>query len=284
VGIALSIITPCFNSVTTLRETLRSVWEQNYRDFEHLVIDGGSTDGTLALLKEHPHLNWISESDQGHYHAMNKGIDRATGDVIAILNADDCYRPGVLGLVAAAFRDHPDWDGLFGDVVFVDGEGREMYRRKEAIYDYDTLRFAFNYVCHHTLFVKRSVYRELGAYRYQQFKNACDYDFILRLGHARRRIGKIHEFLVNYRYHLQGQSLDRRIAENTVREMQIVKREHGVPDGLPGGLCYLYGHARRQFQKLWHRGTCDLIPATWILRKHMREKTAFSSNIGLDKL
>src|ERR1051325_3716474 len=117
----LSIVTPCFNSVVTIRDTIESVRAQDYPNLEHLVMDGGSTDGTVELLKEYPHLVWLSEKDEGHYHAMNKGIERATGEVVAVLNADDCYRPGALRKIGEAFVAHPDWDGLFGDVVLVDG-------------------------------------------------------------------------------------------------------------------------------------------------------------------
>src|SRR5450755_604393 len=131
----ISVVTPTFNSIATLRETIESVRAQDYDNWEHLVIDGGSNDGTVDLLRSCPHLQWISEKDHGHYEAMNKGIARASGDVVAILNSDDCYRSGAFRKIADAFVQHPDWDGLFGDVVFVDGRGQEIYRREEAVFD-----------------------------------------------------------------------------------------------------------------------------------------------------
>jgi glycosyltransferase involved in cell wall biosynthesis len=283
-ALKISVITPCFNSEMTIRETIESVLLQDYTNYEHIVMDGGSKDGTLGILKGYPHLKWVSEKDEGHYHAMNKGIARAGGDIIVILNADDCYRPGVFSKVAQAFEEHPDWDGLFGDTVYVDGEGRELYRRKEAVFDYDVLRYAFDYICHHGLFVKKAVYDRLGGYQHKKFKNACDYDFILRMARAGCQIGKLPEFFVNYRYHEFGQSIDQRIQQNTLRESAILQQEHGCPAGPLRKFYYVYGHARRQLQKLWYRGTCDIIPAPWILRRHMRTKTSFSSNCGLDKL
>src|SRR5437868_3826550 len=96
----ISVITPTFNCATTLRETIESVLIQDYKNWEHLIIDGGSTDGTLNIVRQHVHVTWMSEKDEGHYDAMNKGIARATGDVVAILNADDTYRPGTLTKVA----------------------------------------------------------------------------------------------------------------------------------------------------------------------------------------
>ena len=97
-------------------------------------------------------------------------------------------------------------------------------------------------------------------------------------------VGVLPHYVAKFRYHEFGQSLDKRIVSNFDREMTQLKKEHGCPDGMLGKLFYLYGHSRRQMQKLFYRGTCDLVPARWQLRKHFREKTTFSSNIGLDKL
>jgi glycosyltransferase involved in cell wall biosynthesis len=281
----ITVVTPCFNSTATIRDTIESVRRQGYPDLEHIVMDGGSTDGTQDLLREYPHLLWASEKDDGHYHAMNKGIERATGEVVAVLNADDCYRPGALQAVCEAFSAHPDWDGLFGDIVFVDGEGREIYRREEAIFDYDVLRLSgVCYVVHPTLFVKKVVYERLGAFRYKELKNCADYEFILRLGRERCRIGHVPYLLVDYRWHALGQSADLRIQANMLRENDIILKEHGRPDGLRGRVSKVFAKGRRQLQKLRIRGKCDLVSGKWLLRKHMHEKTTFSSNIGLDKL
>ena len=281
----ISIVTPTFNGIATLRETIESVLAQDYKNWEHIVIDGGSTDRTVDLLRSYAHLQWISEKDQGHYHAMNKGIERATGEVIGVLNADDCYREGTLRKVASAFEQNPDWDALFGDIVYVDGNGDEIFRREEARYDYDVLRFGnICYVIHPTLFVKKSVYERIGAYRHEKFKNCCDVDFILRLGRNGCQIGHIPDYLANYRLHEHGQSADRRILENMAREYLAIRREHGFPSGFKGKLLELFARAKRQLQKIFYRGKCDLVPGKWFLKKHMREKTTFSSNIGLDKL
>src|ERR1700736_4207479 len=215
----ISIVTPTFNGIATLRETIQSVLAQDYKDWEHIVIDGGSTDGTVDLLRKYPHLQWMSEKDQGHYHAMNKGIERAQGDIVGILNADDCYREGALRKVASGFEMNPQWDALFGDIVYVDGTGDEIFRREEARYDYDVLRFGnICYVIHPTLFIKKGVYECVGTYRYEKFLNACDVDLMLRLGRAGCRVGHIPELIVNYRLHEHGQSADRRVVRNTQRE------------------------------------------------------------------
>ncbi|HTI97941.1 MAG TPA: glycosyltransferase family 2 protein [Dongiaceae bacterium] len=281
----ISVVTPSFNSIHTIRETIESVRSQNYPQVEHIVMDGGSTDGTLDLLKEYPHLIWVSEKDEGHYHAMNKGILRATGAVVNILNADDCHRPQTLRLVGEAFAQHPEWDALFGDVIYVDAENREIFRRAEAKYDYQVLRCSgVCYVQHPTLFVRRALHDRLGLYRHKEFKNCCDWAFILAMGQAGCRVGHIPEYLINYRYHQFGQSADRRITANMRREDAIIRQEHGIPGGVTGKTLRFLYRGKRQFQKLLYRGQMDCIPGTWKLRRHLQDKTTFSSNIGLDKL
>jgi glycosyltransferase involved in cell wall biosynthesis len=278
------VVTPTFNSRHTLQETIESVLSQNYPNYEHIVMDGGSSDGTLDILLQYPHLNWVSEKDKGHYDAMNKGILKATGAVVNILNSDDCYRPGALQTVGSAFAAHPEWEGLFGDVVYVDGESKEIFRRQEALWDYNVLRFGVPYVVHPTLFVRKSVHDRLGLFRHDRFLNCCDYDFLLRLGKANCKIGHVPEFLINYRFHSHGQSADMRVARNTARESELLRREHGLPKGLLGRACNIWYRLVRQGQKLRYRGRCDLIPGGWILRSHLQPKTQFTSNAGVDKL
>ena len=282
----ISVITPSFNSIHTIRDTIESVRSQDYPRCEHIVMDGGSTDGTVQLLKEYPHLIWVSEKDEGHYHAMNKGILRATGEIVNILNADDCFRPGTLHAVGEAFQQHPDWDALFGDIRYVDGQGRGIYQRKEAGYDYDVLRYGLCYVIHQTLFVRKSVHDRLGLYRHKEFMNSCDFEFILRLGKHGCRVGHLPRLLIDYRYHEHGQSADLRVTRNMQRESVIICREHGRPDGWRRPVYRAAFRLKRQWQKLIHRGRVDLIPGHWILhlRGQMKSQTSFTSNIDMERL
>jgi hypothetical protein len=167
----------------------------------------------------------------------------------------------------------------------VDGGSKEIFRRQEAKYDYNVLRFSgCCYVIHQALFVRRQVHDRLGLYRHKELKNACDYDFILKLGRAGCRIGHVPEFVINYRYHECGQSSDLRITANMAREAALLRKEHGCPAGVLGKVLRFIYRLKRQGQKLFFRGKCDLIPGTWYLRRHMKAKTQFSSNIGLDQL
>ncbi len=280
----ISVITPCFNSATTIRETIQSVLQQDYPDVEHIVMDGGSTDGTLEIVKEYPHLLWTSGKDEGHYDAMNKGIARATGELIVILNSDDCFRPGALASVAGGFHEYPQWEAAFGDVVYVDGQGQEIYRREEAVYDYNVLRYWRGYICHQTLFVRKSVYQRIGLYRCKDFAHGCDYEFILRLGREGCTVGHVGALLVNFRFHLRGRSADKGVERLVEQEHAQIRRENGCPGGLWGCVLSHYHRAKRQWQKLRYRGKCDVISGRWHLRRHMREKTIFYSNRGADRL
>lgn len=278
------MVTPSFNSVATIRETIESVTTQDYRNWEHIVVDGGSTDGTVEVLRSFAHLIWTSEKDEGHYDAMNKGIARAKGEIVIILNADDCFRPGALRHAAEAFASDPGLDALFGDVVFVDDRGQKIYQRKEAVYDYNVLLYGLDYICHQTLFVRKHVYEKLGGYRHKDFRNSADYEFKLRLGHSGCRIGHVRKFLVDYRYHGRGQSADRRIIRNMLEETARIRCEYGNRGGLSGNCLQILYKLKRQAQKLALRHTCDLVPGTWRLKSHLREQSEFSSNAGLDKL
>ena len=280
----ISVVTPTYNSERTLADTLESVASQMDGSIEHIVMDGGSTDGTLEILRKFPHVQWFSERDEGHYHAMHKGVLASRGRFFNILNSDDCLRPGVLKAVKEALQRHPEWVGLFGDVVFVDNSGREIYRREEACFDYDVLRFALGYVIHPTFFLSKELYLQVGGFDYRRLKNCADYELVLKAGKAGARIGHVPDLLINYRFHDHGQSADLRIQRNMARESAALMREHGKLPGLAGAAQAACFKAKRQAQKLILRGKIDLIPGNFKLRKFMREKCEFSSNIGLDKL
>lgn len=116
----LSIITPSLNQAQFLEQTILSVLEQNYEPLEYIVIDGGSTDGSVDVIRRYEnHLTyWVSEKDEGQPDAINKGLKRATGDVVAYINSDDLYMPGAFAAVARYFREHTDCEWLCGDTIF----------------------------------------------------------------------------------------------------------------------------------------------------------------------
>lgn len=122
----LSIITPSFNQAQYLEQTILSVLQQNYEALEFIIIDGGSTDGSLEVIRKYENqlAFWVSEKDRGQAHALNKGLERATGELVAYLNSDDLYLPGAFTAVVNYFRDHPECDWLCGDTLMF-GEQQE---------------------------------------------------------------------------------------------------------------------------------------------------------------
>ena len=283
-GPKFTIVTATYNSARTLRDTIESVISQDFKDWEHWVIDGGSKDGTIEMVKEYPHIKWISERDSGLYEAMNKGIQRANGEILLMLNSDDCLTQGALRNVADAFAAHPEWDAAFGDIIYMDGEGNEIYRREEAVYDYDVLRLSgVCYVIHQTLYVRKALHDRIGVYRHQDFISCADYEFILRMGKSGAKVGHISEYLARYRIHDFGQTADDRMRRNIARETEIILKEYGRPEGFSGKALRALNRGKRQLQKLALRGKIDVIPGSVKLRKYIKGKNNFSSN-SLDRV
>lgn len=171
----LSIITVVFNGEGTFKRTIDSVACQSYGNIEYIVIDGGSTDGTLDIIKESGDVidYWISERDKGIYDAMNKGIGAAAGDFLFFLNADDYLpRPGVIAEVMDRLRQ--GGDGYCGSVNMVDRSGKVLYPLATVAGD------PFSYLMHQGFIYKKRLHEIAGAYNTQYVVNA-DYDFYLRL-------------------------------------------------------------------------------------------------------
>ncbi len=120
----LSIVTPSFNQGKFLEETILSVLNQNYENLEYIVVDGGSTDESVEIIRRYEDrlAYWVSEKDQGQVDAINKGLRRVTGDIVAYINSDDVYLPGAFAAVMDAFKTNPDWEWLCGDTIMF-GEG-----------------------------------------------------------------------------------------------------------------------------------------------------------------
>jgi glycosyltransferase involved in cell wall biosynthesis len=194
---SLTIITPCLNAARTLPATLESVRAQGL-DVEHIVVDGGSTDGTVELLAAADGIRYISEPDRGLSHALNKGIAMATGDVIGEINADDVYEPGALAAVEAAFRERPETRWLTGYCRIIDAEGQEI-RKAVTAYKNVMLRhytlglyLTHNFISAPATFFSRETLQEVGGFD-ERYRISVDYDLQLRI--ARR-----HEPVVLRRY------------------------------------------------------------------------------------
>ncbi len=180
----ISVVTVSYNSAATIADTLRSVATQTYSDIEHLIIDGQSSDKTMQEVYAHSHKNltFISEPDDGIYDAMNKGVQRATGDVIGILNSDDFYvHNNVLNEVATALATDPTLDVVLGDVDFVKNSDLANPVRIYRAFGFKTWMFRFGFMPPHpAVFIRKTAYQRVGSYKLG-YKIAADFDFLLRL-------------------------------------------------------------------------------------------------------
>jgi glycosyltransferase involved in cell wall biosynthesis len=182
--IKVSIITVCFNSAITIKETIESVLNQTFKNIEYIIIDGNSTDGTIEIVKSYANniSCFISEKDEGIYDAMNKGIKLASGDIIGLLNSDDTfYDNNVISDVVDNFGNESLIDGVYGNLIYISKENENKAVRKWTSKSYYKNYFEDGHVPPHpTLFLKKNVYVQAGFFDVK-YKFAADYEFMFRV-------------------------------------------------------------------------------------------------------
>lgn len=204
-----SIITPSFNQAKFLEKTIQSVLAQNYNDFELIIIDGGSTDGSVDVIKKyHDKISyWVSEKDHGQSHAFNKGLEHATGEIIGWLNSDDIYYANAIKESAKIFENRPDVDVVFSNYNFIDENDKVLRTRKEIPYDYKI--YLWSKGCYHANcagFFRRRCFEKFGGLR-EDLQYAMDYEFYLRLGSNHCNIIHTNKIWGAYRFHSQSKSI-----------------------------------------------------------------------------
>jgi glycosyltransferase involved in cell wall biosynthesis len=199
--VKISLITVCYNSEKTIKDTLDSVLNQTYKNYEYIIIDGKSNDNTLNILSDYKgkfngKMKFISEKDNGLYDAMNKGIKMSTGSIIGILNSDDILsNKDIFKKIADAF-DKTKCDGIYSNLYIMDYETMTKPLRtfiaKSGNYKYGW------YPPHPTLYLKKEVYNKYGLYN-QEFRIAADYDFMIRIMKENVNLQYINDYLVYMR-------------------------------------------------------------------------------------
>lgn len=246
----ISIVTAVFNRVDTIAEALTSVKSQSFGTIEHVIQDGGSTDGTLDIIKEHDtkSMKVISESDKGIYDAINKGISRASGDVIGLMHSDDIYaHDRVLERIVQAFQDK-DVDGVYGDLNYVSAANPEKVIRHWHSGPYKRAFLKRGWMPPHpTLYLRREVFETWGLYD-PSFQIAADYDAMLRyLWKGNVQLAYLPEVLVKMRVGGESNRSLGRIVQKS-REDYIALRRNGV-----GGLGVLVAKNTRKIKQFVSR-------------------------------
>ena len=182
----ISVITVTFNSEKTVKDTIESVLKQKYQDYEYLVIDGGSKDNTVDIIKEYEpkfegKMRWVSEKDKGMYDGINKGIRMAKGDVVGIINSDDFYhRTDIFEIIARTFENNKDIQAIYGDVRFVHPDNLEKTVRYYSSKHWEPWRFRFGFMpAHPTFFTYKENFEKYGYYQYD-YHIAADYELLIR--------------------------------------------------------------------------------------------------------
>lgn len=194
----VSIVTPSFNQARFLRGTLESVAMQRYPRLEHIVVDGGSTDGSVEILKSfsasHPHVRWLSEPDEGQADAINRGFRMANGQIIAWLNSDDLYCVDAVPIAVHSLEQNPELDMVYGDAWLIDERGR-IRRPWDFIEDFDAprLRSVKDYICQPATFFRRRVFDDVGPLD-TSLHWAMDWDYWIRIA-ERGQVRRIPGFL-----------------------------------------------------------------------------------------
>lgn len=201
----ISIVTPSFNQGQYIEDAIKSVLDQDYENFEHIIIDGCSTDNTLEVLKKYPHLIWISEPDEGQSDAINKGFKKATGDIIGWLNADDLYLPGTFNLVEENLNIK-EVDAIYGNYKFIDSTGhitRELITQNSKKW----MSLFYCFIPSTTFFFKRHII-DKGIYIDKKFHIAMDKEYFAHIFYSGYNIKKIDAFLAHFRWHNSNKSID----------------------------------------------------------------------------
>jgi len=178
----VTIVTPSYNQVSYLEGTIRSVLEQDYPNIEYMVIDGGSTDGSLEIIQRYAQrlAYWVSEPDCGQTDAINKGFNRAKGEVLAWLNSDDVYRPGAVAEAVRYLHDHPQAGMVYGNADYVDDAGQVIGWFPAAQTDYKRLRRGYVHIPQQAMFFRSRLWRMVGPLD-PTFYFAMDYDLWVRI-------------------------------------------------------------------------------------------------------
>lgn len=221
----VSIVTPSYNQGEFLEETILSVLNQDYPNIEYIIIDGGSTDGSVDIIRKYADrlAYWVSEPDAGQAHALNKGFARGNGSILGWLNSDDLYQPGAITAAVSFLLGHPEVSMVYGDCLLVDHEGRALRRFRAREYDQRVMLRGVNLVPQPAAFFRREAFYSVGCLN-PKLHYALDYDLWIRLGRS-YKLQHISATLAKFRVHGGSKSVAQ--IDRMWAEVVHVHRLHG---------------------------------------------------------
>jgi glycosyltransferase involved in cell wall biosynthesis len=203
----ISIVTPSYNQAPYIEETIRSVLSQDYPEIEYMIVDGGSTDGTLDIIKRYDDKLgcWVSEKDKGQTDALNKGFARAKGDILAWINSDDTYEPGAVSAAVKYLQSHPEVGMVYGNCNFINKSGEVIGKFDAAQTNYHRLRRGYVHIPQQTMFFRADLWKQVGPLD-PSFYFAMDYDLWTRIS-SRTEIRYVPQTWANFRLHTSGKTI-----------------------------------------------------------------------------
>jgi len=221
----ISIVTVVLNRREFIDGAIKNVIAQSYPNFEHIVVDGASTDGTLEIIKSYPHLRWISEPDGGSVFALNKGLRLLQGDIFGWLNSDERYMPGIFHKAVEYFRQHPECDLLHGTWQYEDRHGRYLGRARLHPFDLHKQILGLNAIgAPSAMFMRRRALDGVGGQVDERWRDAYDHDLWIRVG-RKFAIQGVNECFSSFGLHqdsgMTGDPL------RSWRETRLIRSHHG---------------------------------------------------------
>jgi len=224
----VSIVTPSFNQARYLPQTLQCVREQDYQDVEHIVVDGGSTDGTLEILRDAPGIRWSSERDRGQVDALNKGFKMCAGEILAWLNSDDTMNRNTVSAAVGALQ-RTGADLVYGDVEVVDEQGKLLGVSYGIPFNFRVLLAGIDYIGQQTVFFRHELLERAGPLR-EEFDNGFDYELWVRMA-QHGKLAYAPEIRAQIRVHPASKSVTRVDVSRANRKR--IRAEYWERTGLP---------------------------------------------------
>jgi glycosyltransferase involved in cell wall biosynthesis len=224
----VTIVTPSFNQARFLPRTLASIRAQNYSGIEHIVVDGGSTDGSVDILRAAPGIRWVSEPDHGQVDALNKGFAMTTGEILAWVNSDDTISPQAVRIAVEALQ-RTGADLVYGDVRVIDQDSTHIRIFYGIPFDYRVLLYGINYIGQQSVFFRRTLLDKAGPLRLE-YDNAFDYELWLRMA-RHGRLEYVPELRGQIRVHADAKSIA--AVQRTWADTDQIRREYWETGGLP---------------------------------------------------
>lgn len=252
-----SIITPSYAQGQYVRQNIKSVLEQDWANLEHIVVDGGSQDDTVDVLRSYPHLKWVSEKDEGQADALNKGLCMATGDIVGWINSDDYYLAGALKKVAQVFAD-PAVQWVIGDIGLFDEANGEFVAMQSPAVSWETLQRNPDIVRQQGTFFRREFLQQVGGWN-KEFFMVMDFDLWVRLAKRSKPV-MLHEQLAVFRIQKDQKSGLANLHRQMAEMKSVLKREDADPINIL--------RLRTKKEWYWLKGTLK----NWLVRLGILDK------------